>query len=268
MLGFLQVLDGAYAHHVVGREQQLDVGVLGEHGLGHAVAFVNVPVRRLGVDQTDGLVLQHRAACTLHALARIVGTAYAFQNRGFGRRGDAGDQELAGLVGAGVVVHADEGHRRHAGGFHGIRVQPVVDVDDLDAGGRGFLQRGDQALRVARRNHDGRDFGRDQVIDQLNLLLDGGFLGRRLDLQRNAEIGFCAACTFFHLDEKGVGQGLHDQTDFLLGHGRRTGAGRGLGRRGADAGTIRLATAVQARQHGAEHQNEATIHEIVLSRTV
>ena len=112
-----------------------------------------------------------------------MGAADAFNDRCLGGVHDLVGQELGHLVSAFFVVHADEGHGLHGNSRHGLRAQPVVNVDDVDAGVLRFFQHWHQPHGIARRNHNRLGVGLDFLFDQLNLLLNRGFLRRCLDLQ-------------------------------------------------------------------------------------
>ena len=184
------------------------------------MGLVNFPVGGFGGHQHDLLVFLQSAADSLGALPGVVGTADALKNRGLGGLGDAFCQKFSGLVGTCFVVDTDEGNGRQACLLHGFGVQTVVNVDNFDARVPGFFQGRHQALRITRGNHDGIHSGGDQVFHQLDLLLDGGFLGGGFDRQVDVEFFFSPPGPFFHFNKERVGQGFHDQSDVFFRHGR------------------------------------------------
>ena len=107
--------------------------------------------------------------------------------------------------------------------LHRLGIQPVVDVDDADARVLRALEHRHQPQRVPGRDDDGIHLRPDQLLDDLDLLLDGGLLRGRLDEQLDAQLLLGAAGAPLHLDEERVGERLHHQR-----HLPDRGAGGGL----------------------------------------
>ena len=137
--------------------------------------------------------------------------------------------------------------------LHRPRVQPVVDVDDGDTRILRGLQHRHQPLGVPGRDDDGIHLGADQLLDNLDLLLDGGLLRGRLHQQLDAQLLLRPASAPLHLHEERVGERLHHQRHLPDGGGGRR-AGVRILRRRDDPLHRRLASVAARRQSQSQDQ--------------
>ena len=151
------------------------------------------------------------------ALDGVVSLGVALEDDDLAALAEGLAEGVAGQLGAGAVVRAEEGQVDARVG-HGLLVERDVDVDDLDAGlerpGDGL----DHGLGVGR--------GDDDDVELLgDVVLDGADLGGEVTLVLHAHglevedvgvLGRVRLGAGLHLLEELVGQALHDQADLGL----------------------------------------------------
>ena len=178
--GRLQRRDGAQRHAVVGAEDRLDVCALRNERRDNLIGTGGFPLCGLRPRnrQPAGLGRIFEAALALDAVERV--------RRPLQDRDRISCLQALGHVGANdggafAVVRPDEGDCEASIGQR-VAIEPVVDIDDDDAGIRRLLGDTDKCLRICGREHDGADPPRDHLIDDGDLPRDILFV---LDARRD-----------------------------------------------------------------------------------
>ena len=190
-----------------------------EHGRGDAVGLLHLPLPALAGDDPQagggGGVLEPEGA-----LLAVEGGDDPLDDRHLGASVELCGNCLTGPAGPLAVVGADEWRREPSFG-EDLGIEPVVDVDDEDAGVGGPLEGRHDRLGVGRRDDDRRHAAGHHLLDERDLLGDVGFASHPVgdQLVAIARCGLMGLRPVGHRREKLVGQRLHHQGDARLAVG-------------------------------------------------